>query len=191
MRDFHDKVAFVTGGASGLGFALARAFGRARMKVMLADIDVDALENAMAELKKDQISVRSVECDVSDRASVQHAAAETLAAFGKVHVVCNNAGVASGGAMELTTPGDCDWIIGVDLLMPFLKNSMSVAVVITMSLLACASAIAKPIPPREGCRAVSKIEFNAAKREYLLNSRARVYIRTGPFWRRHYWHCPV
>ena len=116
MRDFHDKVAFVTGGASGLGFALARAFGRARMKVMLADIDVDALENAVAELKKDQISVRGVECDVSDRTSVQRAAAETLAAFGKVHVVCNNAGPGVGGALELTTPGDCDWIIGVDLM---------------------------------------------------------------------------
>jgi hypothetical protein len=63
MRDFHDKVAFVTGGASGVGFSLARALGRARMKVMLADIDVDALQNAVAELKKDQISVRSVECD--------------------------------------------------------------------------------------------------------------------------------
>ena len=116
MRDFHDKVAFVTGGASGLGFALARAFGRARMKVMLADIDVDSLENAVAELKKDQISVRGVECDVSDRTSVQRAAAETLAAFGKVHVVCNNAGPVSGGPLELTTPGDCDWIIGVDLM---------------------------------------------------------------------------
>jgi NAD(P)-dependent dehydrogenase (short-subunit alcohol dehydrogenase family) len=116
MRDFQDKVAFVTGGASGLGFALARALGRARMKVMLADIDVDALENAVAELKKDQISARGVECDVSDRASVQRAAAETLAAFDKVHVVCNNAGVASGGALEFTTPGDCDWIIGVDLM---------------------------------------------------------------------------
>ena len=116
MRDFHDKVAFVTGGASGLGFALARVFGRARMKVMLADIDVDSLENAVAELKKDQISVRGVECDVSDRTSVQRAAAETLAAFGKVHVVCNNAGPGIGGALELTTPGDCDWIIGVDLM---------------------------------------------------------------------------
>ncbi len=116
MRDFIDKVAFVTGAASGLGFALARAFGRARMKVMLADIDVDSLEDAVAELKKDQISVRGVECDVSDRASVQHAAAETLAAFGKVHVVCNNAGPGVGGPLELTTPGDCDWIIGVDLL---------------------------------------------------------------------------
>jgi NAD(P)-dependent dehydrogenase (short-subunit alcohol dehydrogenase family) len=116
MRDFHDKVAFVTGGASGLGFALARAFGRARMRVMLADIDVDALENAVAELKQDQISVRGVECDVSDRTSVQRAAAETLAAFGKVHVVCNNAGPAVGGPVELTTPGDCDWIVGVDLM---------------------------------------------------------------------------
>src|SRR5262245_3115674 len=85
MRDFRDKVAFVTGGASGLGFALARALGRAQMKVMLADIDVEALENAVAELKKDQISVRGVECDVSDRTSVQRAASETLAAFGKVH----------------------------------------------------------------------------------------------------------
>ena len=116
MRDFHDKVAFVTGGASGVGFSLARALGRARMKVMLADIDVDALQNAVAELKKDQISVLSVECDVSDRISVQRAAAETLAAFGKVHVVCNNAGPFCGGAMELTTPGDCDWIIGVDMM---------------------------------------------------------------------------
>jgi len=116
MRDFHDKVAFVTGGASGMGFALARAFGRARMKVMLADIDVDALENAVAELKKDQINVRSVECDVSDRTSVQRAASETLAAFGKVHMVCNNAGVGIGGALELTSPGDCDWIIGVNLM---------------------------------------------------------------------------
>ena len=50
MGDFEGKVAFVTGGANGLGFALARKFGRARMKVMLADIDVDALENAVAEL---------------------------------------------------------------------------------------------------------------------------------------------
>ena len=116
MHDFHEKVVFVTGGASGLGFALARAFGRARMKVMLADIDVDSLENAVAELKKDQISVRGVECDVSDRTSVQRAASETLAAFGKVHVVCNNAGPFCGGAMELMSPGDCDWIIGVDLM---------------------------------------------------------------------------
>jgi hypothetical protein len=71
------------------------------------------------------------------------------------------------------------------------KSGMAVAVVIAASLLAYASAIAKPFPPREGCRPVSKIEFNAAKREHLLKSRARVYILTGPFWRRQHWHCPV
>jgi hypothetical protein len=75
--------------------------------------------------------------------------------------------------------------------MTFRQSSVTVAVVIAASLLACASTIAKPLPPREGCRAVSKIEYNAAKREYLLRSRARVYIRTGPFWQRHYWHCPT
>jgi NAD(P)-dependent dehydrogenase (short-subunit alcohol dehydrogenase family) len=116
MRDFEGKVAFVTGGASGLGFALARALGRARMKVMLADIDVNSLENAVAELKKDQISVRGVECDVSDRTSVQRAASETLAAFDKVHLVCSNAGVFSGGAIERITPGDWDWVLGVGLM---------------------------------------------------------------------------
>ena len=116
MRDFEGKVAFVTGGANGLGFSLARAFGRARMKVMLADIDVDALQNAVAELKKDQISVRSVECDVSDCTSVQRAAADTLAAFGKVHLVCSNAGVHCSGAVERITPGDWDWVLGVNLM---------------------------------------------------------------------------
>jgi hypothetical protein len=75
--------------------------------------------------------------------------------------------------------------------MSFLQNSLPVVVVIVASLLACTSAIAKPVPPREGCRPTSKIEYNAAKREYLLKSRVRVYIRTGPFWQRHYWHCPV
>ena len=75
--------------------------------------------------------------------------------------------------------------------MSFRQSSVAMAVVIAASLLACASAIAKPFPPREGCRPVSRIEYNAAKREHLLTSRARVYIRTGPFWRRQYWHCPV
>ena len=74
--------------------------------------------------------------------------------------------------------------------MSFRQTSVTGAVVIAASLLACALAIAKSFPPREGCRPVSKIEYNAAKREHLLRSRVRVYIRTGPFWRRQYWHCP-
>ena len=116
MREFHGKVAFVTGGASGIGFALAHAFGRANMKVMLADIEVEALDSAVAELKSEGIDARGVECDVADRAAAQRAAAETLAAFDKVHIVCSNAGVLAGGPIELITPGDWDWVIGISLM---------------------------------------------------------------------------
>jgi NAD(P)-dependent dehydrogenase (short-subunit alcohol dehydrogenase family) len=116
VREFERKVAVVTGGASGIGYSLARALGREKMRVMLADIEVDALDSAVAELKSEGIDARGVECDVADRASVQRAAAETLAAFHKIHVVCSNAGVIAGGPMELITPGDWDWVIGVELM---------------------------------------------------------------------------
>jgi NAD(P)-dependent dehydrogenase (short-subunit alcohol dehydrogenase family) len=116
MRELHGKVAFVTGGASGVGFALARAFGRANMRVMLADVEVGALNSAVTKLKGEGIDARGVECDVANRASVQRAAAETMAVFEKVHVVCSNAGVGCGGPLELITPGDWDWVIGVNLM---------------------------------------------------------------------------
>jgi len=111
-----ERLRSLTGGAGGIGFALAHAFGRANMKVMLADIELDALNSAVAELKSEGIDARGVECDVADRASVQRAAAETLAAFDKVHIVCSNAGVIASGPMELITPGDWDWVIGVNLM---------------------------------------------------------------------------
>jgi NAD(P)-dependent dehydrogenase (short-subunit alcohol dehydrogenase family) len=86
------------------------------MRVMLADIEVGALNAAVAELKGAGIDARGVECDVANRASVEHAASDTLAAFGKIHVLCNNAGVVAGGPMERITPGDWDWVIGVELM---------------------------------------------------------------------------
>ena len=110
MREFQGKGAFITGGASGVGFALARAFGRANMRVMLADIEVGALNAALAELKGQGVDAHGIRCDVADRASVQHAAKETFAALGKVHLVCSNAGVGCGGPLELITPGDWDWV---------------------------------------------------------------------------------
>lgn len=116
MRDFWDKGAFVTGGANGFGLALARALGRAGMKVVLADIDAEALKRAVAELEDEQIRVRGVECDVSDRPSVQRAVEETLSALGKVHVVCPNAAAFTGGALERITPGDWDWVFDVNLM---------------------------------------------------------------------------
>ena len=106
MREFHGKGAFITGAASGVGFALARAFGKANMRVMLADIEVGALNAALAELKGEGIEAYGTECDVADRTSVQRAAKETFAVLGKVHLVCSNAGVGCGGPLELITPGE-------------------------------------------------------------------------------------
>ena len=99
--------------------ARARAmimFGRAKMNVMLADIEGDALRAALSELRDQGIDAHGVECDVADRASVQRAAKEAFEVLGKVHVVCSNAGVGCGGALEVITPGDWEWVIGVNLL---------------------------------------------------------------------------
>jgi NAD(P)-dependent dehydrogenase (short-subunit alcohol dehydrogenase family) len=116
MRDLQGKGAFITGGASGVGLALARAFGRAKMRVMLADVEAEALRAALSELRDRGMDAHGVECDVADRASVQHAAKEAFEVLGKVHFVCSNAGVGCGGALELITPGDWEWVIGVNLM---------------------------------------------------------------------------
>ena len=115
MREFQGKVAFVTGGASGIGFAMANAFAELGVKVMLADIEEKALDMALADLRGRGAEVRGVVCDVAERASVQRAAGETFTAFGNVHIVCNNAGVGLGGQMELIPPGDWEWQLGVKL----------------------------------------------------------------------------
>jgi NAD(P)-dependent dehydrogenase (short-subunit alcohol dehydrogenase family) len=116
IGDLDGKVAFVTGAASGIGLALARVLAEARLKVMLADIEEGALDAALADLKASGAEARGVVCDVSDRASVLRAANETFAAFGNVHVVCNNAGVGVGGPIESIAPADWDWMIGVNLM---------------------------------------------------------------------------
>ncbi|MEQ9146506.1 MAG: SDR family NAD(P)-dependent oxidoreductase [Parvibaculaceae bacterium] len=115
MKNVEGRTAFVTGGGSGIGLSMARSFGRAGMNVVLADIDEGALETALADLHERQIKAVAVKCDVASRASVEQAAKEALAAFGKVHVVCNNAGVGVGGPIEELRPKDWDWIIDVNL----------------------------------------------------------------------------
>jgi NAD(P)-dependent dehydrogenase (short-subunit alcohol dehydrogenase family) len=116
MKDFRGKTAFVTGGASGIGFALARAFGREEARIALADIDFEAARYACERLDKDQIKAVPIRCDVGERESVERAALETIAAFGKVHVVCNNAGVAVGGPLGSVSASDWEWIIDVNLM---------------------------------------------------------------------------
>jgi NAD(P)-dependent dehydrogenase (short-subunit alcohol dehydrogenase family) len=114
MRELAGKTAFVTGGASGIGLALGRAFAEAGMNVMLADIEADTLEKAVASLHNP--NVRGVACDVTDPASVERAAGATFDAFGKVHVVCNNAGVAAGGGIDNISLESWKWVLDVNLM---------------------------------------------------------------------------
>jgi len=116
MQDVSGKTAFITGGASGIGLAMAHAFGGAGMNIMLADIEETPLQAAIAELHARQIPAAGVICDVGDRASVEAAAAETVRAFGKVHVVGNNAGVGAGGRIGEIKPADWDWVFSVNVM---------------------------------------------------------------------------
>src|ERR1700692_4348068 len=100
MRELAGKTAFVSGGAAGIGLALGRAFAEAGMNVMLADIETDALAAAVKSLDNYGPAIRGVICDVADPASVGRAAEASYAAFGNVHVVCNNAGVAAAGGID-------------------------------------------------------------------------------------------
>lgn len=112
MRELAGKTAFVTGGASGIGLALGRAFAEAGMKVMLADIEAKALAAAVDGLRTISPNIRGVVCDVSDAAGVQNAAQAAYQAFGNVHVVCNNAGVAGGGSSLDTWR----WVLDVNMM---------------------------------------------------------------------------
>ena len=116
MRELAGKTAFVTGGASGIGLALGRAFAEAGMKVMLADIEVDALAAAVDSLRGVGPDVRGVTCDVADAASVKRAAEASYAAFGNVHVVCNNAGVAGGSGIDDMSLENWRWVLDVNLM---------------------------------------------------------------------------
>ena len=116
MHELKGKSAFVTGGASGIGLALGRAFAEADMKVMLADIERGALDAALKELSDFGPNVRGVACDVADPDGVERAAQAAHAAFGNVHVVCNNAGVAAGGGIDNISLGNWRWVIDVNLM---------------------------------------------------------------------------
>jgi NAD(P)-dependent dehydrogenase (short-subunit alcohol dehydrogenase family) len=116
MRELAGKTAFVTGGASGIGLALGRAFAQAGMQVMLADIETGALAAAVDGLRDVGPGVRGISCDVADAASVEHAAQATYQAFGHVHVVCNNAGVAAGGGIDTISLDNWRWVIDVNLM---------------------------------------------------------------------------
>jgi NAD(P)-dependent dehydrogenase (short-subunit alcohol dehydrogenase family) len=116
MRELAGKTAFVTGGASGIGFALGRAFLQRGMNVMLADIETDALAAAVENLHDLGPHVRAITCDVADPESVERAANASYQAFGNVHVVCNNAGVGAGGGINNISLDNWRWVLDVNVM---------------------------------------------------------------------------
>jgi NADP-dependent 3-hydroxy acid dehydrogenase YdfG len=115
MKDVAGKVAFITGGASGLGLAMANSFSAAGMKVAIADIEESALHAAAESFSNTNAEVITMQVDVTDRDAMADARQRTLDAFGKVHVVCNNAGVALNGNIADMTYQDWDWVMKVNL----------------------------------------------------------------------------
>lgn len=116
MREFSGKVAVVTGAASGMGRAFAQRFAQEGMQLAIADIDGGGLENAATELRAEGHRVLTVRTDVSKLADIEHLAATTVAEYGTVHLVCNNAGVEGylDGAIWEATDKDWAWTIGVN-----------------------------------------------------------------------------
>ncbi len=115
MQELTGRNAFVTGGASGIGFAMAQAFLNEGMNVVIADVDAEALARAKAALSGSNARVLAVQLDVTDRAQYEAVARQVEAELGNVHVLCNNAGVYRGGALDAVTYADWDWVMGVNV----------------------------------------------------------------------------
>ena len=114
MRDVEGKVAFITGGDSGIGLGIARAFADAGMKIVITYRTRSHLDEAMKLLAGAGERVHAISLDVTDRAAMEKAAAETIQVFGKVHVLVNNAGVAVIGGLSRASYEDWDWAMGVN-----------------------------------------------------------------------------
>ena len=116
MKDLAGKTAFVTGAASGIGLGIAGALAQAGVKIMLCDIEEEALAKAIEGLKRTNADVDSVKADVSLKPELKAAADATIARYGKVHILVNNAGVGGGGPYGTWTSGGWDWTLGVNLI---------------------------------------------------------------------------
>jgi NAD(P)-dependent dehydrogenase (short-subunit alcohol dehydrogenase family) len=116
MMEIAGKTAFVTGAASGIGLGIATALSQAGVKVMLCDIEDAALVKAVADLKFTNADVDGVKADVSLKAELQAAADATIARYGQVHILVNNAGVGGGGSYGRWTDASWNWTLGVNLM---------------------------------------------------------------------------
>jgi NAD(P)-dependent dehydrogenase (short-subunit alcohol dehydrogenase family) len=116
MKDLAGKTAFITGAASGIGLGVATRLAQAGVKVMMCDIEQGALDAAVAGLRRTNADVDAVKADVSLKDELRAAAEATLARYGEVHILHNNAGVGGGGSYATGwNDAGWDWTIGVNL----------------------------------------------------------------------------
>lgn len=119
LKGFRGKTAFITGAASGMGRGMARVFAQNGINIALADIDLPTLEEARNEVAQYGVEAIAYLLDVSDRAQVYEIADAVERDFGKVHIVCNNAGVGSGAPSLDETPDEIfDWMFAVNTMGP-------------------------------------------------------------------------
>ena len=112
MKNLKDKVAVITGGASGLGFAMAQRFAQEGVKIVLADIEDGPLQTAVGKVEKAGVDTLGIKCDVSVGEDVENVAHQTIKHFGSINIVCNNAGVAPSGLIWEHSTKDWEWAMG-------------------------------------------------------------------------------
>ena len=115
MTSVSNKTAFITGGASGIGLGIAHVFGLAGARIVIADIEQQALDRATAALAASNIEASAVLLDVTDRNAFAAARADVVARHGAVHLLFNNAGVNVPGPLHQVAFRDWDWVLGVNL----------------------------------------------------------------------------
>jgi NAD(P)-dependent dehydrogenase (short-subunit alcohol dehydrogenase family) len=115
ISNFKGKTAVLTGAASGFGLECARIGARLGMKLVLADVQLNALDGAAAEMEAAGAEVMAIQVDVSDAAQMEHLARRVQERFGAPHFVFNNAGVGAGGLVWENTVQDWHWVLGVNL----------------------------------------------------------------------------
>ena len=116
MQDLENKVAVITGGASGIGYAMAENCSARGMKVVIGDIEAEALAKAQDQLRQRNADVTAVECDVALKSEIDRLRDEALSAYGAVHLVHNNAGVGSGGPIWEASEGDWKFVMDINLM---------------------------------------------------------------------------
>jgi NADP-dependent 3-hydroxy acid dehydrogenase YdfG len=114
VQDIAGKVAFITGGASGVGLGQAKVFSGAGAKIVMADIRQDHLDQALAWFRSRNAPVHAIRLDITDRAAYARAADEAERVFGPVQLLFNTAGVSIFGPLEKSTYADYDWMMGVN-----------------------------------------------------------------------------